>query len=144
MADAVVEGMEALLAGFDKLAEELQRRQAVGPNLAANEYKNDVQECITEIGLYKSGNYRQSWHVEPGIDLDGIPYALAGTDRVDAAQHEFGGVIKAKNVPYLKFKIDGHWVQVKQVTQPPHPHARPTLDKNREKYQGIIVQEMFK
>jgi len=144
MADLIVDGMEGLLSAFDDLAAELQRRQGIAVELAANEYKNDVQECITEIGLYKTGDYRRSVHVEPGIDSDGVPYALTGTDNIAAKQHEFGGVIKAKNVPYLMFKINGKWVKVKQVTQPAHPHFRPTLDRNAEKYQGMIVEEMFR
>lgn len=144
MADIVVEGLEGLFGAFDEFASELQKRQAVACDLAANEFNNDVKECITNINLYKTGDYRRSWHVEPGIDADGVPYAIAGTDNVAAKQHEFGGTIKAKNKPYLMFKIDGHWVKVKQVTQPAHPHASPTLDKNAGKYQGIIVEEMFR
>jgi hypothetical protein len=35
--------------------------------------------------------------------------------RVYAHIHNVGGVIRARRAPYLKFKIDGHWVQVKQV-----------------------------
>jgi len=144
MADIIVDGLAELLGAFDKLAEELQKRQSIAVGLAANEYKNDVQATVTEIGLYKTGNYRTSIHVEPGIDLDGVPYALTGTDRVDAKQHEFGGVIKARNKPYLMFQIDGKWVKVKQVTQPPHPHFRPALDQNREKYQDMIAELMLK
>jgi len=38
-----------------------------------------------------------------------------GTNVEYAAIQEFGGEIRAKNAPYLTFKIDGHWVRVKQV-----------------------------
>jgi len=145
MVDPVVDGLEELFAGLDELAAELQRRQAIAPNLTANEYKTDVQAKITEIGLYKKGNYRQSVHVEPGIDSDGVPYALTGTDRVDAKQHEFGGFIKAKNAKFLHFFLDdGTEIFTKQVYQPPHPHFQPVLDQNREKYQDMIVELMLK
>lgn len=144
MAGIIVDGLPALLTAFDDLAEELRKRQEIVVGLTANAFKTDVQAKITEIKLYKSGNYRTSVHVEPGIDATGTPYALTGTDRIDARQHEFGGVIKAKNAPYLKFKIDGHWVQVKQVTQPPHPHFRPVLDANGQKYRDMIKEGMLR
>ena len=35
--------------------------------------------------------------------------------RVYAHSHNVGGVIRAKNAPYLKFKIGNQWIQVKQV-----------------------------
>ena len=35
--------------------------------------------------------------------------------RVYAHIHNVGGVIKAKNAPYLKFKIGNQWIQVKSV-----------------------------
>jgi hypothetical protein len=145
MSEIVIEGIEQLLKAFDDLAGELKNRSVAAVGLAANAYKNDVQAKITEIGLYKTGDYRRSWHVEPGEDSDGTPFALAGTDNIAAKQHEFGGVIKAKNGPYLTFRTeDGNWHKVPFVTQPAHPHARPVLDATKDKYQDIIVTEMFK
>lgn len=35
--------------------------------------------------------------------------------RVYARIHNVGGVIRARNAPYLKFKIGNQWIQVKQV-----------------------------
>lgn len=35
--------------------------------------------------------------------------------RVYAHIHNSGGVIRARNAPYLKFKIGNQWIQVKQV-----------------------------
>jgi hypothetical protein len=145
MADLIVEGLEELLAGFDRFAEELKKRESTAEALVANEYKNDVQAKITEIGLYKSGNYRTSIHVEgPFTDTDGSTYYLVGTDRIDAKQHEFGGVIRAKNGPYLIFKTeDGQWHKVPFVTQPPHPHFYPALDANAEKYKQMMAEAML-
>lgn len=45
-----------------------------------------------------------------------------------AAIHEFGGVIKAKNGGYLRFKTkDGFWHTVKEVTIPARPYVRPAF-----------------
>ena len=41
-----------------------------------------------------------------------------GTNTIYAAIHNFGGTIKAKNKPFLKFQIDGQWKQVKSVDMP--------------------------
>lgn len=42
-------------------------------------------------------------------------YMRPGASRVYQRVHEHGGVIRAKNKPYLVFKIGGRWVRVKQV-----------------------------
>ena len=145
MAGLIVEGLEGVLAGFDRFAEELRKREGIAERLVAEAFAADVQAKITEIGLYKTGTYRRSIHPEgPFTDIDGTTYCLAGTDNVAAKQHEFGGVIKAKNGPYLKFKIDGKWVQVPFVTQPAHPHFYPALDENREKYKQMMAEAMLK
>lgn len=41
---------------------------------------------------------------------------LTGRVKRYALIHEVGGKIRAKNAPYLIFKIKGQWVQVKEVT----------------------------
>jgi hypothetical protein len=43
---------------------------------------------------------------------------FVGTNLIYAMIQEFGGVIKAINAKYLRFKIKGHWVTKKQVTIP--------------------------
>lgn len=49
----------------------------------------------------------------------------------------FGGTIRAKNSPYLKFKTPlGGWVQVKSVKVP----ARPILGMSVDDAQGILIE----
>lgn len=58
-----------------------------------------------------------------------------GVNRIYAAIHQFGGTIKAKNKPYLRFAIPGlGWARKKQVTIP----ARPFLGMSR-KDEGDIL-----
>ena len=49
--------------------------------------------------------------------------------------HEFGGVITAKNGPYLHFfsKKTGQWVKTKSVTIPARPYMRPTVDEDKDR-----------
>jgi hypothetical protein len=51
------------------------------------------------------------------------------TDTIYARVHELGAVIHARRAPYLKFQIDGQWVQVRSVKIPARPHWRPAIDK---------------
>ena len=141
--NVTLEGLTDLVKGFKEFREGVEKRKITGQKLAANEFKSDVQGKITEIGLYKKGDYRRSIHAEgPFTDAEGT-YFLVGTNRIDARQHEFGGIIKAKNGPYLIFKIGDQWIQTKQIYQPPHPHFRPALDENKEKYARIMAEATF-
>lgn len=135
---ATIDGLKEMLAGFEELGKQILKNEKNGVMLAGNAYKNDVQA----LAPHKTGDYIKSIHVEPSEE-GGHPIAIVGTNRVDAKQHEFGGVIKAKNKPFLVFKTDdGAWHKVKQVTQPAHPHFRPPLDQNAKKYQDIILEEL--
>ena len=62
--------------------------------------------------------------------LAGIETAYTGPDRVEIASkglryssvHQFGKTIRARNVPYLTFRLpSGQWVRKKEVTIPPRP-----------------------
>ena len=47
------------------------------------------------------------------------------SDAPYAAVQEFGARIQARRAQYLKFKVEGRWVQVKRVTIPARPFLRP-------------------
>ena len=127
-------GLSETLAAIQKDLNKKAQQAKVAVKLAGNEYKTDVQK----IAPYKTGTYRRSIHVQM-IYENGQAYALVGTNKIQGKQLEFGGVIRAKNAPYLVFKTeDGNWVQTKEVFQPGHPHFRPALDLNRNKYLQIM------
>ena len=50
----------------------------------------------------------------PGVSVD--QYAI----------HQFGGVVKAKNHPYLTFKIGNAWIRKKEITIPARPFLKLT------------------
>ena len=66
------------------------------------------------------------------------------SDVIYAAIHEYGGIIRAKNAPYLKFKIGNRWVQVKKVFIPPRPYLRPAFEDNLRKMETIITDTVAK
>ncbi|MCF8033871.1 MAG: hypothetical protein K9K66_16940 [Desulfarculaceae bacterium] len=45
-----------------------------------------------------------------------------------AGVQEYGAVIQAKKAKYLKFRVQGQWVQVKRVVIPARPYLRPGRD----------------
>lgn len=51
----------------------------------------------------------------------------AGGDLIYPPVHERGAVIRPTRGLYLVFQVDGHWVQVRQVTIPPRPYFEPAL-----------------
>lgn len=62
-------------------------------------------------------------------------FAAWGTNVIYAAIHQSGGVIRAKNKPYLVFKVPGGGLRrVKQVTIP----ARPYLGINDDDEENIV------
>lgn len=88
--------------------------------------------------LSDTGRLRRSFTVRAYNDR-----AEVGTNVKYAAIHQLGGVIMAKNKPYLKFKTGDRWAQKKQVTIP----ARPFLmvqdedwEKMRRYLAGYIVE----
>jgi phage gpG-like protein len=127
--------LNLLARDLGKIAADVQRNERAAVSLAGNAYKNDVQPLLQ----YKSGTLRRSVHVE--LTTDGIrQVALIGTNLIYAKQREYGGIIKAKNGPYLRFRTyDGKWVTTKQVYQPPHPAWRPAFDNNLPKYRDIMI-----
>lgn len=129
-----IRGMSNLKRAFKDLAKQGERNKPTALKIVGQEYANDVKAKIP----YKSGTLRRSVHVEPVSENT----VLVGTDLVYARQKEYGGVIKAKNAPYLVFQIDGQWVQVKQVYQAPQPAFRPAMDENWKKYQRMYLEAL--
>ncbi len=89
-----------------------------------------------------TGTLRRSIHVDSVVPLGpGRWQSITGPSVIYARQREFGGTIRAKNAPYLKFKGSQGWAQVKSVYQKPQPYMHPAFDETisgiRELYKAI-------
>lgn len=62
-----------------------------------------------------------------------------GTNVKYAAIHEYGGVINAKNAPYLKFKIGNKWISKKSITMPERSFLRSALKDMTPEIQEAIM-----
>ena len=69
--------------------------------------------------LQKSGQLAASIHTASGSN-----FARIGTNKPYAAIHQFGGTIKAKNKPYLVFKVGDGFRRSNRSKSPPVPTCR--------------------
>lgn len=69
--------------------------------------------------------------------------AIVGTSDIRARLHQYGGVIKAKNKPYLHFKIGDDWVKVKQVKIKARPFVGFTQEQI-ERYHEMATKYLEK
>jgi phage gpG-like protein len=116
-------------------------------NLALRNLANDVVALAkanidpSKSGLHsRSGLLRSSiklrrfYQLSPGGTAEAV--IAAGNSRVPYARiHEYGGTIRAKNKPYLTFKIGNRWIRKKQVVIPARPYLGPAIEGVQERYQ---------
>lgn len=96
-------------------------RRSVEQNFAAGgrPEKWEKSHRVKEKGgqtLSDTGRLRRSFTVRGYPDR-----AEVGTNVKYAAIHQFGGVISARNRPYLRFKVGDQWVTKRSVTIPARP-----------------------
>lgn len=104
---------------MENVAKRMKKSEATAVSLAANAYKNDVQEVIQ----YKTGTLRRSIHVEN--QMEGLsPVSVVGTDVPYARRLEYGFISKDS--------------LERQYHQYAAPRWRPTFDNNLRKYERII------
>lgn len=114
-------GVKEVRAALKTLEEEIKKKQRTAIKLAANEYKNDVQE----IAPYKTGTYRRSIHVQMKNDTT----AIVGTNLPYAKRLEYG------------FADSDRLGRV--YDQPAQPHFRPAMDAGRDRYVQIYEEALF-
>lgn len=118
-----LEGARKLV--FDLNGMERKLANKVMPEIvskAAFKIEENVKEAVSgkilKTGHFRGGTFRKSIHTL----LHGNKRkagASVGTNLIYAPVHEFGAIIRAKRVKYLKFFIPGvGWRQKKQVTIP--------------------------
>ncbi|MCB2225708.1 MAG: hypothetical protein KQH53_03440 [Desulfarculaceae bacterium] len=112
---------QALEAGLDAA------RTAMGPGGGGPQVRSG--RLLRSLGgrVYQSGD---TWIGELYADA---PYAGA---------QEYGAVITAQKAKYLKFRIQGQWVQVKRVVLPARPYLRPGRDAALEALPAFLQSNL--
>lgn len=116
------------------------------------------------VGEVNGGRLRTSIHAFGFFQDKQNTSIRIGTNLIYARIHEYGGVIKAKNAPYLWFKIHTSdrfmslrgnkrlakpvagwtWIRTKQVTIPARPFLRPATESPevREEVSRVINKKI--
>ena len=136
---ATMIGLDELTARFNALG---NPEEAVGTALVA---VGDVVEARAKTNVQKQGLILEG-RLRSAIQRRKLAWneVIVGVfDVIYAAIHEFGGVIKAKNAPYLWFKTkSGDWVRTKSVTIPARPYLRPAIYENPNELAEIFAAVM--
>ena len=136
-----IEGMDKMLKDFrgisdraksDKAMDALEAGGHIITTYAADNARN-------QLNKHPTGNLTNSFSVK----REG-KWILAGVFGVIYAKiHEFGGIIKARNKPFLAFQVDGgEWVFTKSVTIPARPYMRPAVDNNQGEIKQAIIDAL--
>ena len=98
-------------------------------HLADWSVRNRLSGRISQfVGLNRqSGRLANSITVSRSIDRNALTFFI-GTNVKYARIHEFGGIIRAKNAPYLAFKIGEKFIRKKQVVIPARPFLSPAIN----------------
>ena len=114
-----------VLKDFDKLDFEMKAALKQGLNLGMMRFMGHIQlQQMTGrkspgFGLnVRTGHLRGSWYTKIINDSGNEYGVILSTRSKYAAIHQFGGIVKAKNKPFLHFKIGKGWVRTKSVTIP--------------------------
>lgn len=103
---------------------------------------DDATQVAGEI-LQAEMRYRAPKHTGQNLDPDiqvkrqstgdlSSEVLVGPTDFPGARQREYGGIIRAKNAPFLVFQTyDGEWHACKSVNQPATPYIRPAIVAKR-------------
>jgi len=122
-----------------KLLQRAKKGLLVGIKKAILYAEGEAKKNFNKSGKPKvrTGTLRRS--IKSGVSNN---TAWIGSDVVYARIIEKGGVITAKNKPYLSFQIDGKWFKKKSVTIPPRPYLQPAISEHMDTISRIIAQEI--
>lgn len=131
--------LTTFVSGFNKLDTDLEN----GLMHAMESSLEDVQTEAKRRSPIQRGDLRRSiTHVKPFRRGNSI-VGQVGTNKEYARIQEFGGVIRARNHPYLVFKVNGSWVSVKSVRIKPKWYlrdaVRSTTPKIDQKFKKILA-----
>lgn len=154
-----IEGLDRVNRRLSRIARQLDNEVLKkGLQLTVLLVQSAIQEKLSgdvlNVGL---GNLRRSIHTKVMVSGKHA-IGIVGTPSKYALTHELGAIIRAKNKPYLHFRIHtsnqvfkksgtgrlkkskrGYtWVMVKQVKIPKRPFFRPSLKENENEIIGIF------
>ena len=129
---------KAMKAGTELVRKETIDKHLSGPKMAQG--KGSSTSATLKSG---SGDLRGSINTKVTVSNSKTSGQI-GSALKYARIHEQGGTIKAKNGGYLKFKIGGSWVMVKEVKIPKRAYLEPSLQKKKSDVMDLIGRMMIR
>jgi len=128
---------------FTKRLDRMRKTIPQSSLLAMRDATMFMQRYIVQFKLSGQVLKRKTGRLAGSIDreeyiMGGGVIGRIGSNLKYARIHELGGVIKAKNAPYLKFYVDGHWVSTTQVTIPQRPYIWSSLTESTKRIGEIL------
>jgi phage gpG-like protein len=139
--DITIKGLDGLGGKFDP---DKWRRAML---MAMQSTTLGISAYVKERGLSGQVLHIRTGRLKSSINgtaqmVGNIVTGKVGTNVVYAPIHELGGVIRAKNSPYLRFKIGDRWVSKKEVKIPARPFLSTGLQMNVDN--GYIIETFQK
>ncbi len=135
---ARLEGFDQFRAGWEGFSDKLAAATQQGLEDAGNIFVELAKDyCPVDEGTLRDSiqiREKSDKSVTVGPDPS-LPYVF---------QREFGGVITAKNAPYLVFRTkDGQWHKCKSVNQPAHPYMAPAWNMGKDKAAAALASRVY-
>lgn len=141
------------------LGEEARTQALIGFQRGVDPYDRPWKPLVSRVGqpLQDSGRLRNSVSGKAAVAVTDRGFTIS-TDVLYAAVHQYGATIRAKNKPYLRFRVGGArprghgrgatggWVSKKVVTIPqrqfmPEEHLGARWEKGLEDQADAFVQQ---
>jgi phage gpG-like protein len=148
MADKVqvkVDGIDRLLTKLSMLESNISQDLEDAATKGAMVFEKGAKENVSGRGglRVRTGHFRDSIMTKTAERTPTRVVVAVTANHPGARIHEFGGVIKAKNKPYLVFKTeDGEWHTVRSVTIPARPYLRPAFDTGKGTAKDLVASTL--
>lgn len=134
-----IENKKPILEAMGLQLESLTKRAFNEPSLRPKPWANKLTFTGGRFSRGEPSRLRKNQVLVRSIRIVALTnsYVSVGSDRVYAAIHQFGGVIRPKAKPALAFTIGGQLILAKKVTMPARPffpwvEGRMTEDARRK------------
>jgi HK97 gp10 family phage protein len=140
-----IDGIQSLVAKLSRLESEISNDLEHAATQGAFVFEKAAKENVSGRGglRVRTGHFRDSIGTKTAEKTSTRVVVAVTVNHPGAKIHEFGGVIKAKNKPYLVFTTeDGEWHTVKSVTMPARPYLRPAFDSEKGTVRDTIAADL--
>jgi hypothetical protein len=109
-------------------------------NLARSIHIGGHEDKAPDFSTSAAGQGRGE--VPPPERAKGRVKIYIGTNLIYAAIQEYGGEIRPRRAPFLRFRVDGEWVIARRVRLRAQPYVRPTFEADGPEAQREVGEAL--